>query len=1142
MNKKFFTLIASVLMLVGFVGTASAQRVSLPGNTIPAGKVPSVLENGKRYQIALTTKEFFEDNTLNGGVSTSYANWATTVAGTNAVTAQTIYNGLQGVSASYELPLGSANFTRPLWYAWIDGRGEVKGDAWDAFRGNYFESVFCVGINESGIYGANHTLDISSYTNGYQLLINQDLDVVAPGPGYPAGFTYPTLNAGKGSMGNWGYSFSYGATRQHWMPLYVYDPKDNTQVFIFGADEAAPNSVKAMRWPYQRLIAGDIPDWAILFEFIVPAPRVLNAVEFNTTLGTSQYATSKKLTFSGDGVNTFLPNFVAPATNPDIDENEKTLSAPWYYTALKASDVVPYTPWGGQTAAMTTAGLTNVDLLSPTGMIGSVNKAPWLYFQATEGDKAGKYLYVDTAYYDTANDHLKFNWGTLEDGIAAITNYSLQFNEIKDNGSGTNPRYVVNTERQTGQPKYVSDFINHYRFQATYFWENDSLAIDVAEANEKPNVPDTWNKFYQFGASIWEAPYFDWVDNVPGRPVKIPGTFTTNQAATAAYLGDRYHTGMTNGDRLHVKLRNLDNQMRVLSIGDRPIRTNIQLGAPSCQGVAKASIPEGVYVIRNAENTMWLTVPIYSDTTAAWVSIREAANPHRMPSHQWIVKKSDKQHPDKSPIMLINREFPNVRIYNVALTPDYTIVLPYTDKKNGSPLRFEKVNHKATGSDNSFVPVNADDLKDPFLGYFHIEDYTSTKTYDLNFYNWAFENEDQIYFLNKGTGKDSTLLVNRARTLQFRFVPQDENRARYYGYPVENPATEGPQLRRVAYELVTKVIEDGRAVEKTLIINREHRYALDNYFSGSNSIYNEKPTATFLFKTNNWATNTDKKTTDFFTLLDTTSVSTYLPDNPVPGQTGPKDGTRGGYHDGSATRASDRTALVGLPYDLRFVELDIQVDLRWAYENDQTNRAPSAFAVTEYMPPLYRRFDGGNYTYNSQANAKDEVPEPYAGDNLKDKDSPLFLKFFQVNRPNEFLYENTDKKEGPKNPYRSGLMNKSISFLGIQNVIEFPELLKPTKNGDNVINYEFFVDTAFVKRTYGKLPAWVNNGKSMVFQFRLEYFAGVENPERVFYIESTQQDAGRNAVVIGPVCLSVLTTYLGFVPEPLSLISLNCKE
>ena len=93
----------------------------------------------------------------------------------------------------------------------------------------------------------------------------------------------------------------------------------------------------------------------------------------------------------------------------------------------------------------------------------------------------------------------------------------------------------------------------------------------------------------------------------------------------------------------------------------------------------------------------------------------------------------------------------------------------------------------------------------------------------------------------------------------------------------------------------------------------------------------------------------------------------------------------------------------------------------------------SAFEAEVNDSPLYRRFNGANGEFGTAENA------------------PLNLKFYRYNNDQEYLFENYSSE----NKYRDGINDKEISFLGVNNAMQFAE--------NETRSYTMFVDTAYVR-------------------------------------------------------------------------------
>ena len=102
----------------------------------------------------------------------------------------------------------------------------------------------------------------------------------------------------------------------------------------------------------------------------------------------------------------------------------------------------------------------------------------------------------------------------------------------------------------------------------------------------------------------------------------------------------------------------------------------------------------------------------------------------------------------------------------------------------------------------------------------------------------------------------------------------------------------------------------------------------------------------------------------------------------------------------------------------------------------------SAFEAQVNDSPLYRRFNGANGEFGTADNA------------------PLNLKFYRYNNDQEFLFENY----ASDNKYRDGINDKEISFLGVNNAMQFAE--------SETRSYTMYVDTAYV-RANTRMPQYL---------------------------------------------------------------------
>jgi hypothetical protein len=480
-------------------------------------------------------------------------------------------------------------------------------------------------------------------------------------------------------------------------------------------------------------------------------------------------------------------------------------------------------------------------------------------------------------------------------------------------------------------------------------------------------------------------------------------------------------------NNLFIKAQTLDESApvvsRIITVGQTPLRTKISFGNLSCDGASAStdltSIDNGLYVIYsyNADSTETyvLTVPIYTDSLAnnnpVWVTLPQKVDPNYIPAYQWVAKKIRTNYPSVSPLELTNREFPNIKVANLQLTT------------KGGVLGGKNVS--ATKKGYGIVKVDAARAKDEYLGYFHITaEQASVNHYDLNYLHAL--STDYFLGLSKITG-DSSLILKRERE-QFDLVPQSE--AVKYGYTASKDDTEKlgiAQLKRVSYVLNVN--------GKPVVLNKEKRYAISESpykYSGDSAI--------FLLKTNNTDV-IDGKVVQYYALLDTNTI---------------KDGPNSNSID-----------------PIGFTKVGIDDNSLWAYEQVQKETRTSAFAISEYSAPLYRRFDIDKYTYGAPGNAT--TTEKF-GDA---KNSPLYLKFFKTtNLKAGYLGESASKD---KSDVRYGLNDTTISFLHLYNSYQFPEA------EDKGFSYTFYVDTAYVNRPAVKGGTDITPKPQYLLALRPEY-------------------------------------------------------
>jgi hypothetical protein len=303
-----------------------------------------------------------------------------------------------------------------------------------------------------------------------------------------------------------------------------------------------------------------------------------------------------------------------------------------------------------------------------------------------------------------------------------------------------------------------------------------------------------------------------------------------------------------------------------------------------------------------------------------------------------------------------------------------------------SALLFDK---KVRGADD-FHPVPEAQKSNPFLGSFHPQDVEiGYSTYTLNYLN-AFR--DDFYLGPEETTANDTALYVTTSLTEYTFAKVGTDTVKYGYTPTPEEIKSGlVKLQYIPYTLKKNGVNG-------VAYNTEGRYVL---------LPDEEGVAPTVFQLK--TTNT-KEGDHYHALI------------ALKGKTG---------NSGTALYKVDN-------------KLKIDEGNRWAYVSSGEEPRSSAFHIQEYTTPLYRKFDGGEYTYGK---GLDKIVEPIG----TPENAPLWLKFKQ-NYTNQYLFENASTT----NAYHTDI---TTSFLGLRNAIETPETDK--------YKYTFYVDTAFVNRKTG---------------------------------------------------------------------------
>jgi len=415
-----------------------------------------------------------------------------------------------------------------------------------------------------------------------------------------------------------------------------------------------------------------------------------------------------------------------------------------------------------------------------------------------------------------------------------------------------------------------------------------------------------------------------------------------------------------------------------------------------------------------------------------------------------------------------------------------------------------------------FIPVSDASKKDPKLGYKYVDEETSTvETYVFNYLHGLAASSE--VGLNTPIAKDSLVRVDETgETIAFRLVPVIVDDS--YGYQFDEKKTGIKNLIRNAYYIKAydeiKFAEDNRDryltydtkskkyvmsttptayyLKENNDVDGTHYYALveaeyfqvptanlvdalkkgefgyiyPEAFKGMEENAKEEPfktyqanykdfTVPFYDKNGKFIATDASKDVPLYAyyanedgIIELQIVTTEASGKSVyyfmnySGKKEQGDPTRFAFKDEKNNQVEYTTTAYA---DNRVSVDDNTLDLTIASIEDKWNDEirVSAFAVEENDAPLYRRFNGA-------------APETF-GDA---SNAPLNLKFYRYNNDQEYLFENYSSK----NSYRDGITDKEISFLGVNNAMQFAE--------NETRSYTMFVDTAYV-RNNTRMPQYL---------------------------------------------------------------------
>jgi hypothetical protein len=1029
MNKKFFTLIASVFVLAGLVGTINAQT-GIPGPVMSIGD---------------PVKEF----------------------NVNAGAQDKLYQlGFVKGADKFDAAPAATDYLLTM-----DQNGVLKLQQYGTtFSGAYGASLWCIAKSEDPFSGGL-PMNFQFTTRGS----TQRMLMVSA---YQAEGDFAPMNVNEGDISDWGFSNTSPAVPQSF-PLYTYvDDRKSVLILLHSDQTYTPagsttateiglyvakiptnefmqaawgnDFTKVTTWQVADLPGGasygthsDNVLWAT---FMKPAKIVLTADDYNTKLGTSPDPNKnnyQKMSFTRD-------NYLVSETNP------------WSIYNLRAYDVVAT---GSVTDNKKQVAMSNpaADQISKTG-------EGWLKFQLKSdvnlgaGRQNDRWLRVDTAYSTDGKvtQYLLFNFDNLDDGGI---NYINSFN--------WNPSGSTAADFQGGLVSYQRLEGQHY-FRLTYDVFNDHVDIDVASVIHNPTPTN--------GDRIW------WRQVIPDLVTPANGA----QEITAAPTGitprgyiiydqakEPYHSpdevvaaantanpiDVTSNYYLRVSVAQISNTVsspQLVTVGNYA-ETHGQLKLPACTADKDyLSLKPGLYTIQKKLEyeieggvkkyaAQAYGVPINTDSLTVgatkyrpvFYNLDDIYNPDYTPSSQWVVQRL-RPSSETSPLVIINREFPQIRFSPVQLV----------NKKDARGDSYAKEFRQ-----EMFIPVPDTLAKNPHLGYFWLpKTTTDANTYQFNYYHAL----DPTNYL--GVDEQGRIKIGKAQAA-FSLTPvtsaynESTNKYDYegveYGYkPTADELKAGiAQLKRLAYNVTI----DGTPMR---IDNNRQIYTINTSRASVNGLTDQ---GVFFFKS--YHKIGEKQ---YYALLDTNSFY----------------GRKAIYAKDMSNASAAEWVSANRPVDygtnnlnpdyiynfrnfadykytdlhISYTKLSIADGSIVAFPNVQRESRTSAFNIGVFSAPLYRRFDGKEYYYG---NGEEKTKEEFQGDSA-DIQSPLYLEFHDMILKDMYLFENRDTS----NRLRKDLKDSTISFLGIQDRIHY-------KEGEAEWNkpyYQFFVDTAFVKRTSDGRP------------------------------------------------------------------------
>jgi hypothetical protein len=229
MNKKFFTLIASALMLVASLGTVNAQDAIPPtGNKVTTDGLPAA---SQKYLYHLVGETRF--------------------SGTQQYFLVVDNDGSLYLKTPAQYALGEYSFGNALW---------------------------CVNVSDQEDQGLNPTFVFENKGAGLKLGVSKDDDLLFPTP----------IDIRFGALSRFEFSRTYETVLEEAKPLKLYYDTDHVLTFVANAaGEIGVRSYLATADAVTGLNTGYADD-VVLFTLYKPEELTLNAEQFNTILNTEK--------------------------------------------------------------------------------------------------------------------------------------------------------------------------------------------------------------------------------------------------------------------------------------------------------------------------------------------------------------------------------------------------------------------------------------------------------------------------------------------------------------------------------------------------------------------------------------------------------------------------------------------------------------------------------------------------------------------------------------------------------------------------------------------------------------------------------------------------------------------------------------